>query len=119
MEREQAKMIVRKISAVYPSFKMDDPTFVIDTWYGILKDFDFASVDDNLNRYTLESEYPPKIKDLVKGLVVNEKYNIPGIEETKKIVAGYQVPKDERMPQEEVKALVKKITSEIRGLKND
>lgn len=108
MERDETKIIIRKLAILYGNqFKLDDPVFVIDTWHDILKEYDYDRVLRNLNTHVKNSEYPPKPKDLLKDLVVNEKYNIPGIEETKAIIETYQVPKDQQMPKEERDKLIR------------
>lgn len=110
MEREETKQIVRKLTVLYGNqFKMEDPKFVVDTWHDILKGFEFNRVLSNLNNHVLNSEFPPKPKDLVKGLVVDEKYNIPNREETLKIIETYQVPVEQRATEEQRAALRKKI----------
>ena len=110
VEREQTKMIVRKLSTLYGNqFKLeDDPKFVIDTWHEILKDYDFDRVSKNLITHSINSDFLPKPKDLVKGLVMDEKYNIPGREETLKIIETYQVPEEQRATPEQRQALRKK-----------
>ena len=118
MEREETKTIVRKIHAVYQnSFKMDDPKFVIDTWHEVLKDYEFKNVNENLNRYMLEDDFAPKIKDLVNNLADNERPRIPGIEETKKIIAGYQVPKEKRIDPDVLQTMIDEMKVNVRRSK--
>lgn len=116
MERDDTKTIIRKLSALYGNqFKLDDPVFVVDTWHDILKEYDYDRVLRNLNTHVKNSEYPPKPKDLLKDLVVNEKYNIPGIAETKAIIETYQVPKEQQMPKEKRDELMSRL---YRGAKD-
>ena len=98
MEREQAKTIVRKLITVYGQtfLKGEDIKFFIDSWYDFLKDYDFDRVTQNLNDHVKNNEFAPKVKDLVKGLVIDEKYNIPNREETLEIIKTYQVPEEKR-----------------------
>jgi len=111
LERDQAKTIVRKLITVYgQSFlKGEDIKFFIDSWYDFLKDYDFDRVTQNLNDHVKNSEFAPKIKDLVNGLVVNEKYNIPSREETLKILDTYQVPEELRATPEQREEMRKRI----------
>lgn len=111
MEREEAKTIVRKLITVYgQSFlKGEDIKFFIDSWYDFLKEYDFDRVMHNLNDHVKNSEFAPKVKDLVKGLVINEKYNIPSREETLKIIETYQKPKEERATKEQREEMRKRI----------
>ena len=109
MEREQTKQIVKELALLYGNqFNLDDPAFVIDTWHRFLKDYDFDRVYKNMEAHVKASEFAPKVKDLVKDLVVNEKYNIPGREETLKIIETYQVPEEQRATPEQRQALRKK-----------
>lgn len=109
MDKNEVGILLNYVKAGFPHFLRDnDPAIVFDLWYRSLKDFEFQRVLDNLIAYMKENEYPPKIKDLVDGLVVNEKYNIPGIEETKKILDSYIVPEEERASTEYIEALKNK-----------
>jgi hypothetical protein len=103
VEREDAKTIVRKLITVYgQSFlKGEDIKFFIDSWHDFLKDYDFDRVTQNLNEHVKNSEFAPKVKDLVKGLVMNEQYNIPNREETLKIIETYQKPEEQRATKEQ------------------
>lgn len=114
MDEKEVGLLLNYVRAGYPHFLRDnDPKIVFDLWYRSLKEFEFQPVLDNLIRYMKTSEYPPKIKDLVEGLVVNEKYNIPGIEETKKILDSYIVPESERASKEKIEALKRKYWGDV------
>ena len=115
MNKKEVGQLLNYVNAAYPNFLKDnDPVIVLDFWFRSLKEFGYEQVLNNLVTYAQGNEYPPKVKDLVNGLVVNEKYNIPGIEETKKIIEQYQVPKEQRMDKDELRALIDKTVSEIK-----
>jgi hypothetical protein len=102
--------IIEKIYFLYPSFVKDESKLrsIIETWHEILKDYDFDRVSKNLITHSVNSDFLPKPKDLVKGLVVNEKYNIPNREETLKIIETYQVPEEKRATKEQKEEMKKK-----------
>ncbi|NRD81153.1 hypothetical protein HPT25_28075 [Bacillus sp. BRMEA1] len=108
MDRKEVAQLLNYVNVAFPNFLRDNkPETVLDFWFRGLKDFEYEKVLDNLVNYAQINEFPPKIKDLVDGLIVNEHYNIPGIEETKKIMDSYQVPKEQRVPPDELKKLFK------------
>lgn len=116
MKKNEVLDLMKYIKAAYPLFLKDnEPAIVFDLWYRSLKDFEYERVLDNLIQYSKENEYPPKIKDLVEGLVMNERYNIPGVEETKKIIEGYMLPPEQRASQEFIDKLKKEFMEKING----
>lgn len=111
MNIKQTATIIEKIYFIYPNFVKDESKLkpIIETWHEILKDYDFDRVSKNLITHSVNSDFLPKPKDLVKGLVVDEKYNIPSREETLKIIETYQVPEEERATKEQRREMRKKI----------
>lgn len=110
MNISQTATIIEKLTAIYPNYlKPDKLEITIETWHEILKDYDFYRVSKNLINHSVNSDFFPKPKDLVKGLVVDEKYNIPNREETLKIIETYQVPVEQRATKEQREAMRKKI----------
>lgn len=91
MEREQTKMVIRKLNSLYPNyFKLEDPKFLIDTWHDILEDYEYEEVVANLKKHIKTSSYPPKVSDLVTKREERIQ-NIPGVEETKKLLKSNMV----------------------------
>ena len=82
---------------------------IVEIYHEILVDYDFDRVKGNLKNHVVNSEFPPKMKDLVKGLVIDEKYNIPSREETLKIIETYQVPEELRATEEQRRKMRKEI----------
>jgi hypothetical protein len=120
MNKKEVGQLLTNVSSAYPNFSKDsDKELLFDFWYRCLKEFDYEQVLENLINYVKTNEFPPKIKDLVNGLVVNEKYNVPGIEETQKIMDSYQVPKEQRVPQDELKKMFKRQFGKDRGKEDD
>lgn len=120
MNKKEVGQLLNYVNVAYPNFLRDNkPETILDFWVRSLKDFEYEQVLDNLVNYARTNEFPPKIKDLVDGLIVDEKYNIPGIEETKKIMDSYQVPKDQRVSPDELKELFKQQFGRIGGKLND
>ena len=111
MNIAQTATIIEKIYFIYPSFVKDESKLgsIIETWHEILKDYDFDRVSKNLVTHSVNSDYLPKPKDLVKGLVKDEKYNIPNREETLEIINSYQVPQEKRATKEQRDEMRKRI----------
>lgn len=64
MEREEFKVLVKAMKAVYPQ-----PTFIPDqdafnVWYGLLKDLQYNQLSMAIQKYMLTEKYPPTIADL-------------------------------------------------------
>lgn len=115
MDKKEVAQLLNYVNVVFPNFLRDNkPEIVLDFWFRSLKDFEYEAVLDNLVNYAQTNEFPPKIKDLVDGLIGNENYNVPGIEETKKIMDSYQVPEDERLPPDELKKMFEKAQQGLR-----
>jgi predicted component of type VI protein secretion system len=114
MDKKDVAQLLNYVNVSFPNFLRDNkPEMVLDFWFRSLKDFEYEQVLDNLVNYAQTNEFPPKIKDLVNGLIVDEKYNVPGIEETKKIIESYQVPKEQRLSPDEVKKLLAEVRREL------
>ena len=64
MEREEFKLIVKGMKAVYaqPTFIADADAF--DMWYGLLKDLPYGAVSVAARSHMARSPYPPTIADL-------------------------------------------------------
>jgi len=107
----QTATIIEKLSILYPNFIKDESKLdmIIETWHEVLKDYDFDRVSKNLINHSVNSDFLPKPKDLVKGLVMDEKYNIPSREETLKIIETYQVPEEKRATEEQRRKMRKDI----------
>ena len=118
MESKEVGKLLDYVKAGYPNFLRDnDPAIVFDLWSRTLKDYEFDSVMKNLERYMLENEFPPKIKDLVNGIANDTRPRIPGVEETKKIIAGYQVPKEQRIDPLVLQSMIDEMKANIRRSK--
>ncbi|AKU43390.1 hypothetical protein CPT_Silence53 [Bacillus phage Silence] len=110
MNKKEVFSLLNEIVELYPAFlNLNDPEAVqrrMDAWFRVLKAYDVNSVLDNLSKYALESGYAPKINDLVKGLVIHDSDNIPGLEETKEILKRYE-PANE-LTKEQIRAIARK-----------
>jgi Loader and inhibitor of phage G40P len=110
MNKKEVFKLIDEITELYPNFiDMSDAEAVtkrIDAWHRVLKAYDINSVLDNLSKYALENGYAPKINDLVKGLVVYDSDNVPGLEETKEILNRYKP--GETLTKDQARELIRK-----------
>lgn len=74
MTRDEAKKLIMIISAAYPNFKPPDLTFTVNTWAAFLRDYDYQSVEDALQRYILtdRSGFAPSIGQVVDHMSTSE-----------------------------------------------
>jgi hypothetical protein len=110
MNKKEVLRLIEEITELYPAFvNLNDPEAVqkrMDAFHRVLKAYDINSVLDNLTKYALESGYAPKINDLVKGLVVYDSDNVPGLEETKEILNRYKP--GETLTKDQARELIRK-----------
>lgn len=90
MEREEFKILVKAMKAVYtqPTFIPDKNAF--DVWYELLKDLTYEQVHIAIHKYMITEHFPPTIADLrEKSNEVTEKQ----LEETSELEAWSLVRK--------------------------
>jgi hypothetical protein len=74
MEREEFKVLVKGMKAVYaqPTFIPDQNAF--DVWYELLKDLPYKQVNVAIQKYMVTERFPPTIADIrTKAIEVIEK----------------------------------------------
>ena len=67
MERDQFKILVKGMKAVYsdPKFIADKDAF--DVWYSLLKDLDYDIASQAIQKYMMSNRFPPTIADIRYG----------------------------------------------------
>lgn len=112
MTKQELFELLKEIAEYYPAFiDVSDKDAMVTrakVWYRALEKFDIDSIRDKLADYATKSEYPPKVSDLVKGLNIQDiKHNIPGLQETKQIIAQYKpLPEEDRPTQEQIRQMI-------------
>lgn len=88
-ERQEIVYLFKCIKEYYDKFEVT--TDKVNSWYAILKDYDFNTLHANLINHVSNSSYAPKIKDLI-GTKKPEDIgrSIPGVEETQKLLQEYE-----------------------------
>jgi len=116
MDRNETKEIVIMIHCLYSnSFKIETQeqlTSLIDTWHFALEDYDYGLVKATLKNYVRDNHYPPKVKDLTKGLSNEHRSVVPGLEETRALLKTYEVhntPEEEQRIKEKQAELRRKL----------
>lgn len=56
--------LLKQIAVFYEQFTVDQQK--VDLWHEVLKGYTFDEVEAKLHRFVQESDFPPKIADLVK-----------------------------------------------------
>jgi len=66
MTRDETKVLLLRMAALYPNFKPSNLALVVDSWYSVLKDKDVQMMDDALTVYanTDTSGFAPSIGQL-------------------------------------------------------
>lgn len=64
VEREQFKLLVKGMKAVYPqtTFIPDQDAFVV--WYSLLQDIDYEILSQAIQKHMMTSKFPPTIADI-------------------------------------------------------
>ena len=64
MEREEFKILVKAMKAVYaqPTFIPDKDAF--DVWYGLLQDLPYEQANLAIQKYMTSERFPPTIADI-------------------------------------------------------
>ena len=64
MEREEFKILVKGMKAVYadPKFIPDKDAF--EVWYSLLKDLEYGTANIAVQKYMMSSKFPPTIADI-------------------------------------------------------
>ena len=70
MTKEETKQLFTKLKTTYTghfnNMTYSDGVQMLDTWYSILKDYDFTTINKNLDEHILKCPYFPKISELTK-----------------------------------------------------
>lgn len=64
MEREEFKVLVKGMKAVYADAKFITDKDAFDVWYGLLKDLDYSKVSAAIQKHMMTSKFPPTIADI-------------------------------------------------------
>ena len=64
MEREEFKVLVKGMKAVYADAKFIADKDAFDVWYGLLKDLDYNKASAAIQKHMMTSKYPPTIADI-------------------------------------------------------
>lgn len=109
MNSLEVGQLLNYVNAAYPQFiKDNDPKIIKELWCDALAPYKFDDVKKVFMQYAQVNEFPPKIASLVKNLSVkDESYNVPGLQETKQIIAQYKpLPKSQRPTPEQIKKMI-------------
>lgn len=65
--RDETINILMMIQAAYPSFKVPDKTVAVNTWYSLLRDYEYSQVSAALKKYiqTNKSSFAPSIGQII------------------------------------------------------
>jgi hypothetical protein len=113
MTKQELFNLLKEIAEYYPMFIDVTDEEAMKTrarvWYRALEKYEIEGIRDALADFATKSEYAPKIADLVKASTSQDPtYNIPDVAATKEIMKRYEpAPEEERLTQEQIKALVK------------
>ena len=88
MIKKETFELMESIQQFFPHFEITQSK--IDLWQRALNDTDYQTADDNLMKYVKANKYPPNISDLV-AYKEERLQNIPGIEDTKKLLKSNRV----------------------------
>lgn len=64
MERDEFKMLVKGMKAVYADSKFIADKDAFDVWYSLLKDLEYGTVSAAIQKHMMTSRYPPTIADI-------------------------------------------------------
>lgn len=73
MTREEFKNIVKAIRGTYPSSPINTQQ-IFDLWYEMLKDLDYQTVTNNLQRHIRTNKFAPTVAEL-RGVVDSKDFN--------------------------------------------
>lgn len=67
MTRDETINILMSIQAAYPSFRVPDKTVAVNTWYSLLRDYEYSQVSAALKKYiqTNKSSFAPSIGQII------------------------------------------------------
>ena len=67
MTREETAKLLAAISALYPNFKVENRSFVIDAWFSMLEDFEYSAISEALKVYTrtVDDQFAPSVNKLI------------------------------------------------------
>lgn len=65
--RDETINILMSIQAAYPSFRVPDKTVAVNTWYSLLRDYEYSQVSAALKKYiqTNKSSFAPSIGQII------------------------------------------------------
>jgi hypothetical protein len=82
LERNQALYILKAISQFYHHFTVDKEK--IDMWAGMLMNYEYQLVMNNLKEFVPNSKFPPTIADLVERKETDKRLQYRGFEQIEK-----------------------------------
>ena len=106
MNKQEVATLLTMIQNYYPSnFYVQDANVMLDLWYMDLKDEDSFKVKSNFDIHRKTSNKPPTIADLVKEQPKEQRFNIPGVEETKRYLISLEEPSGNKISPENKKLI--------------
>ena len=110
MNKQEVATLLTMIQNYYPSnFYVQDANVMLDLWYMDLKDEDSFKVKSNFDIHRKTSNKPPTIADLVKEQPKEQRFNIPGVEETKRYLISLEEPSGNKISPENKKLIDERI----------
>ena len=110
MNKKEVATLLTMIQNYYPSnFYVQDANVMLDLWYMDLKDEDSFKVKSNFDIHRKTSNKPPTIADLVKEQPKEQRFNIPGVEETKRYLISLEEPSGNKISPENKKLIDERI----------
>lgn len=73
MTRDEAKMVIKVLTATYPNYKPRDLSETVDIWSAMLSDYDYPTISKALHRYIMTDTtgFAPSIGQII-GMIVTE-----------------------------------------------
>ena len=77
MTRSDVQKILATIEMMFSSFKVDDPTAMVDIWHSFLEPYEYVDISSAIGEYvkTSNSTYAPSISQLIG--IVNKNKKVP------------------------------------------
>lgn len=64
MDREEFKVLVKAMKAVYTDPKFIPDSYAFDVWYSLLQDLEYETTSMAVQKYILSNKFPPAISDI-------------------------------------------------------
>jgi len=110
MIKRETFQLLKQMTVYYDQFVVDQEK--VNRWHDVLKEYSFEQVEGNLLKFVKESNFPPKLADLLPK--PESSSTIPNSEETRKIIYHQSVQASEEVKQRELKK-IRVILGIVRG----